>query len=311
MPRRVLASVMESNGRLLLCRRPAEKRHGGLWEFPGGKVRRGESDLEAVRRELEEELGVEATKVEPVEFSALDPGSDFLVEFLPVEIRGIPRCLEHSALKWVKEEELLTLPLAPSDYLYARFRLQGRVGDDMGAIPDAGASTASHPGPSSVLVPGFLLDAGEGAVPDAERSGRAGPRIPPAPCHGDSPLQTFRPQVQRWEAVWGLPGLSDSVTVEFSGRLRSSFGNCRSAEGKIRLAERLRNGNRELLEEILCHELAHVAVHRLCGPRARPHGPEWRSLMVRAGFKPRARIKVEELEEAPAPPRRSRRRRGR
>jgi 8-oxo-dGTP diphosphatase len=308
MPRRVLASVMESNGRLLLCRRPAEKRHGGLWEFPGGKVRRGESDLEAVSRELEEELGVEATRVEAVEFSAPDPGSDFVVEFLPVDIRGIPRCLEHSALKWVKEEELLTLPLAPSDYLYARFRLQGRVGDDMGAILDAGASTASHPGPSTVLVPGSVPDAGTSTTPDADAnapdfgiSPPAGLHAPLLPCHGDSPLQTFRPQVQRWEAVWGLPGLSDSVTVEFSGRLRSSFGNCRSAEGKIRLAERLRNGNRELLEEILCHELAHVAVHRLCGPRARPHGPEWRSLMVRAGFKPRARIKVEELEEAPAP----------
>jgi hypothetical protein len=209
-----------------------------------------------------------------------------VVEFLPVEIRGIPRCLEHTALKWVKEEELLSLPLAPSDYLYARFRLEGRGGDEVGAIPDAGAST--------VLDPGFLLDAGESAVPDAERTGPAGPRIPPAPRHGDSPLQAFRTQVDRWEAAWGMPGLSHSVTVEFSGRLRSSFGNCRSAEGRIRLAERLRNGSRELLAEILCHELAHVAVHRLYGPRARPHGPEWRRLMARAGFAPRARIRVGE-----------------
>jgi 8-oxo-dGTP diphosphatase len=256
MPRRVLASVIESNGRLLLCRRPAGKRHGGLWEFPGGKVRRGENDLEAVGRELEEELGVEATRVGPPEFSAPDPGSDFVVEFVPVEIRGIPRCLEHSALKWVKEEELLTLPLAPSDYLYARFRLEGREG-------------------------------GEGDSP-------AGLHAPLAPRPGSTVLDGFRPQVERWEAAWGLPGLSDSVTVEFSGRLRSAFGNCRPGVGRIRLAERLRNGSRELLEEILCHELAHVAVHRLHGPRIRTHGPEWRRLMARAGFKPRARIKVGE-----------------
>jgi hypothetical protein len=49
MPIRVLASVIERDQRLLVCRRPLHKRHGGLWEFPGGKVREGESDLEAVR----------------------------------------------------------------------------------------------------------------------------------------------------------------------------------------------------------------------------------------------------------------------
>jgi len=276
MPRRVLASVIESNGRLLLCRRPAEKRHGGLWEFPGGKVRRGESDLEAVSRELEEELGVETTRVGPPEFSSPDPGSDFVIEFVPVQIRGIPRCLEHSALKWVKEEELLTLPLAPSDHRYASFRLDG----GRGVYPHG--------------VAGDRTDAGVSTTPDAARTGSAGTDEAPAHRRGITVLDAFRPQVERWEAAWGLPGLSDSVTVEFSRRLRSSFGNCRSAEGKIRLAERLRNGNRRLLEEILCHELAHVAVHRLHGPRARPHGPEWRRLMARAGFSPRARIKVEE-----------------
>jgi len=238
MPRRVLASVIESHGRLLVCRRPADKRHGGLWEFPGGKVRRGESDLEAIRRELAEELGVEVTAVMEPRFSAPDPGSDFVIEFLPVEIRGIPRCLEHTALKWVKEEDLLSLSLAPSDRRYAMFR----VGPSQGA------------------------------------------------------LEAFRPQVKRWERAWGLPGLSDSVTVEFSRRLRSSFGLCMTKEGRIRLAERLRNGSQDLLEEILCHELAHVAVHRLHGPRARPHGPEWRQLMARAGFVPRARIKEGEEE---------------
>ncbi len=51
MPIRVLASVIERDHRLLVCRRPLHKRHGGLWEFPGGKVREGESDLEAARRE--------------------------------------------------------------------------------------------------------------------------------------------------------------------------------------------------------------------------------------------------------------------
>jgi 8-oxo-dGTP diphosphatase len=40
---RVVAAVVERDGRLLLCRRPAGKRHAGLWEFPGGKLLPGES----------------------------------------------------------------------------------------------------------------------------------------------------------------------------------------------------------------------------------------------------------------------------
>jgi 8-oxo-dGTP pyrophosphatase MutT (NUDIX family) len=130
MPIRVVASVIEREGRLLVCERPAHKRHGGLWEFPGGKVEPGESDLDAVRRELREELDVDVVDIAPAEFSILDPGSPFLIAFLPVTIRGVPRCLEHSALAWLAEEELLALPLAPSDRRY----LEWRVG--VGAIAE-------------------------------------------------------------------------------------------------------------------------------------------------------------------------------
>ena len=107
---------------MLVCERPAHKRHGGLWEFPGGKVEPGESDFEAVERELAEELGVRVREVGPVLFSINDPGSHFVIEFLPVEIEGEPRCLEHTALAWVTQDELLSLALAPSDLQFARFR---------------------------------------------------------------------------------------------------------------------------------------------------------------------------------------------
>ena len=62
-PVRVVAAVIErasdEGARLLVCRRPAHKRHGGLWEFPGGKVEAGEDLLHAARRELAEELALE------------------------------------------------------------------------------------------------------------------------------------------------------------------------------------------------------------------------------------------------------------
>lgn len=102
---------------------------------------------------------------------------------------------------------------------------------------------------------------------------------------------TLRSQAERWAELWGLPGLTDSVTVEFSRRFRSSLGLCRPTQSRIRLAAHLEKGNGDLLEEVLCHELAHVAVYRLYGRAARPHGPEWKSLVSAAGFKPRARFK--------------------
>ena len=125
-PPRVLASVIRREGRLLVGRRPLHKRHGGLWEFPGGKVEPGESDREAVGRELREELGVDVTRVGPVAFSAPDPTSGFVIEFLPVEIRGEPMGLEHLALAWVEDENLLDLALAPSDRAFAEFLRDSR-----------------------------------------------------------------------------------------------------------------------------------------------------------------------------------------
>ena len=49
-PLRVIAAVIGRADTLLLCQRPPHKRHGGLWEFPGGKLEPGESDADAARR---------------------------------------------------------------------------------------------------------------------------------------------------------------------------------------------------------------------------------------------------------------------
>ncbi|WP_427969622.1 (deoxy)nucleoside triphosphate pyrophosphohydrolase [Altererythrobacter sp.] len=54
----VAGALRDSQGRWLMHRRPLEKHHGGLWEFPGGKVDPGESPEEALIRELHEELGI-------------------------------------------------------------------------------------------------------------------------------------------------------------------------------------------------------------------------------------------------------------
>jgi len=115
MPIRVVAAVVIRKDRFLLCQRPEHKRHGGLWEFPGGKIEDGESDLEAASRELDEELAVEVHTVTHPLFSKQDPGSEFVIEFMRVEITGEPKALEHIDVRWVTVDEADELPLAPSD----------------------------------------------------------------------------------------------------------------------------------------------------------------------------------------------------
>lgn len=115
----VLAAVIRDGDRYLVCRRPAGKRHSGLWEFPGGKVGTGESESEAAARELREELGLELTKAGRSLFAFRDPGSPFLIHFMEVEVRGTARPTEHDEIRWVTGPELLELPLAPADRAFA------------------------------------------------------------------------------------------------------------------------------------------------------------------------------------------------
>ncbi len=115
----VVAAIVRRDGRVLLAQRPEHKRHGSMWEFPGGKVRPGESIHDALDRELREELGVEVTRVGATVQAVHDPGSPFEIRFVEVEIEGVPRALEHIALRWARIDELSGIPLAPADRRFA------------------------------------------------------------------------------------------------------------------------------------------------------------------------------------------------
>ena len=71
---RVIAAVIQRGDQRLICQRPPHKRHGGLWEFPGGKVEPNESDESAARRELAEELGVQGVEPVPLFTKVYDDG---------------------------------------------------------------------------------------------------------------------------------------------------------------------------------------------------------------------------------------------
>lgn len=117
----VIAAVIIRDGRFLLCRRPPEKRHGSMWEFPGGKLEEGESMLEAAIRELREELRLDVTTVGALRFSSADPNSPFVVNFVDVEAEGDPQLMEHTAFCWVTLDELAVLSLAPTDSKFVEY----------------------------------------------------------------------------------------------------------------------------------------------------------------------------------------------
>jgi 8-oxo-dGTP diphosphatase len=64
--------LIDARGRFLLTSRPAGKVYAGWWEFPGGKLERGESVAAALKRELHEELGIEVLDVRPWHVTRMD-----------------------------------------------------------------------------------------------------------------------------------------------------------------------------------------------------------------------------------------------
>ena len=122
---RVIACVLERGDKLLVGLRPDNKRHGGLWEFPGGKLEPGETDLEAAARELEEELNIGVYAVDSVLTELHDDGSPYWITFRRVRATGEPEAVEHTALRWATLQELSEMSLAPSDATFVRMLLTG------------------------------------------------------------------------------------------------------------------------------------------------------------------------------------------
>lgn len=123
----VVAAVVRRDGKFLACQRPPEKRHGNLWEFPGGKLEPGETLLAAAQRELDEELTLRVIEIGEIRFKSQDPGSNFVVNFVDVVADGVPEAIEHTRVDWFTATELLSLELAPSDRQFADYLVREKL----------------------------------------------------------------------------------------------------------------------------------------------------------------------------------------
>ena len=119
LPVPVVCAIIVRGGLIMLAQRPPDKKLGGLWEFPGGKVEPGESAEAALHRELQEELGctVCITQTLTPFVHTYDWGSIELIPFI-CELTAEssePHPHEHTALAWVERPELRSYDLAPAD----------------------------------------------------------------------------------------------------------------------------------------------------------------------------------------------------
>lgn len=124
----VAVALLRRDGRVLMQQRPFGKAHGGLWEFPGGKVDAGESLDSALIREIEEELGIvlDAGALTPLTFAAIAGEAVVILLYTCREWQGEPQCLEGEAIGWFTMAELDELEMPPLDVPLKKV-LQGAI----------------------------------------------------------------------------------------------------------------------------------------------------------------------------------------
>lgn len=122
----VAVALLRKDGFVLMQRRPEGKQHGGLWEFPGGKIEPGEGPEEAALREMAEELGVKldgaglmpvsfAQSVSPDSAAGAAPRRVLLLLYAARAWRGEPAGLEDQEFAWVAPQDLPALAMPPLD----------------------------------------------------------------------------------------------------------------------------------------------------------------------------------------------------
>ena len=115
----VAAAIIENNNKEILAAKRSDVSEGPAWEFPGGKVEDGETPEEALRREIDEELGCALQLVLPFDTAEHDyPDFHLSMDVFVVTLApgNAPETREHSELRWVNKDQLTEVEWLPADH---------------------------------------------------------------------------------------------------------------------------------------------------------------------------------------------------
>ncbi len=115
-PITVTAAVIERNGLIFAARR-SSGHLSGYWEFPGGKPEDGENPRDCLKRELNEEFGIEVEVRDFIGNSIYDYDTKIvkLLAFHVVHLRGAYSLTVHDAIRWLPRTDLWSVTWAPAD----------------------------------------------------------------------------------------------------------------------------------------------------------------------------------------------------
>ena len=127
----VSAGLVTRSGQLLICQRRRDALHALKWEFPGGKVKDGEDEATCLRRELAEELGIQATLGEELHRTshAYPNGRRVALTFFHVPAyQGVLANNVFETLAWVEPTQLLDYDFLGGNIAFVTNLVQGRWG---------------------------------------------------------------------------------------------------------------------------------------------------------------------------------------
>jgi len=119
----VVAAIIERDGKVLIGRRTREQSHALKWEFPGGKVEPGETPAQALRRELEEELGIGGAtgrEITRYEYTYAGRNPVLLIFFHVTEYQGEPRNVIFQEMRWEPRARLADFDFVEGDLHFLR-----------------------------------------------------------------------------------------------------------------------------------------------------------------------------------------------
>lgn len=113
----VTAGIVVRGDSVLVVQRKPDSRRGLLWEFPGGKIEPGEDPRQCLRREFQEELGIEVEAGERFEivYHHYTDMRILLLSYLCHLVQGEPKALDCHSFRWVTREELRDLAMTAAD----------------------------------------------------------------------------------------------------------------------------------------------------------------------------------------------------